>query len=192
MESTTIPLEMHPGYSITVNEPFVVMGKRNRPLKTHLERSGYVTVWMNGDHFQLSRVIAEQFIVNPDPEHKTQVDHRDQNPLNNSLSNLVWVTPKENNENRRPPRRNPAIWDDNDEGFVVPITEYNGFQFTDYYFDGEKVIVPSRSPHHKFRELVVNKNRAVQMTDNDGHVHAFGIGKLYRHFRELMELSDEE
>ena len=26
MESTTIPLEMHPGYSITVNEPFVVMG----------------------------------------------------------------------------------------------------------------------------------------------------------------------
>ena len=45
------------------------------------------------------RLVATQFI--PNPEDKPEVDHIDRNIYNNSVTNLRWVTAKENCENRR-------------------------------------------------------------------------------------------
>lgn len=40
------------------------------------------------------RILAMLFI--PNPENKPWINHRDSNPLNNSISNIEWCTPKEN------------------------------------------------------------------------------------------------
>ena len=47
---------------------------------------------------QVHRLMARAFIPNPDS--KPEVDHIDRNPANNVVSNLRWVTSRENNKNK--------------------------------------------------------------------------------------------
>lgn len=54
-----------------------------------------VKLYKEGKSFQryVARLVAEAFI--PNPENKPEVHHIDGNPLNNDVSNLMWVTHEE-------------------------------------------------------------------------------------------------
>jgi hypothetical protein len=63
--------------------------------------------------FSVHRLVAFAFIENP--EGKSDVNHKDKNKLNNCLSNLEWVTTKENNIHRssgviQTTNQNLTIW----------------------------------------------------------------------------------
>jgi hypothetical protein len=58
--------------------------------------SGYIYVRVNIDKYALHRLVALTFIPNLD--NKPFVNHIDGNKINNSLSNLEWVTCAENNQ----------------------------------------------------------------------------------------------
>lgn len=47
-------------------------------------------------HFRVSRLVAECFIPNDDPDHKTQVNHKNENTLDNRAINLEHCTPEYN------------------------------------------------------------------------------------------------
>lgn len=55
-----------------------------------------LTIGKNRKHFFKHVLVAKTFIENDDPENKTQVDHIDGNPTNNSISNLQWLSPSDN------------------------------------------------------------------------------------------------
>ena len=72
--------------------------KSGRILKSHLNHNGYLKHSLYKHDKQkelfLHRIIAIAFIDNP--EKKPQVNHIDENKLNNDLSNLEWCTEREN------------------------------------------------------------------------------------------------
>ena len=72
--------------------------KSGRILKPHLNHNGYLKHHLYRHDKQkelfLHRIIAIAFIDNPGK--KPQVNHIDENKLNNDLSNLEWCTGREN------------------------------------------------------------------------------------------------
>jgi len=69
-------------------------------LKPRTVYNGYlrITLSKNGvkSHFRVSRLVALTFIPNPD--NLPEVDHIDENKVNNCTTNLQWVTCQENIE----------------------------------------------------------------------------------------------
>lgn len=86
-------------------KPFPDKGREY--LNVNLNKNGKNT------KFRINRLVALAFISNE--EHKSQVNHKDENKQNNRVDNLEWVTPKENsNWGTRSLRsglsRRKAIW----------------------------------------------------------------------------------
>ena len=63
-----------------------------------LGKRGYYTIKIRhgGPNYYVHKLVAEHFVENPDPEHKTTVNHIDGDTKNNNADNLEWLTPSEN------------------------------------------------------------------------------------------------
>jgi hypothetical protein len=92
------PIEEAPGYQ--VSSLGRVMGRRGKPLTQIVNQFGYKTVspYVGGKtlYRQAHRLVAQAFIPNPDG--LPLVNHIDGDRLNNVVSNLEWVTARQNAE----------------------------------------------------------------------------------------------
>lgn len=67
-------------------------------LKQKIKKNGYVEIGLSKDnktkYFTIHRLVAKTFI--PNQENKPEVNHIDGNKQNNCVTNLEWVTSREN------------------------------------------------------------------------------------------------
>lgn len=74
--------------------------KKGKLMSPSPDSSGYYGTSLSVDGKTYWRAIhilvAEAFVINPDPKNKIQVNHKDGNKTNNEWWNLEWVTQQEN------------------------------------------------------------------------------------------------
>jgi hypothetical protein len=97
MEEEWKEIDSFPNYQVS-NFGNVRNIKTLKILKPILTGKGYPTVNLK-KQFKVHRLVAQAFI--PNPEEKKEVDHIDNNKINNHISNLRWATPSENCFNRK-------------------------------------------------------------------------------------------
>ena len=90
-------IENYPNYTIS-DRGEIVNTNTNKELKGYIRKDGYVIISLSkgGKKYKcyLHRLVAETFIPNPD--NLPQVNHKDEDKTNNCVSNLEWITPKDN------------------------------------------------------------------------------------------------
>lgn len=66
----------------------------NRILAGSYHNDGYIFITIHGDQTPIHRIVANAFV--PNQNDLPEVNHKDGNKMNNSTSNLEWVTSSEN------------------------------------------------------------------------------------------------
>ena len=121
-------------YEINVNYPHEIRKKSNgKPVRESVRKDGYVDVSLNGRKYLKHRLIAQQWIPNPDD--LPQIDHKNRDKLDNRIKNLRWVTQSENQLNRSSHFRIDYNYIDELPIGSRPLILYNGHELEGYSFD---------------------------------------------------------
>ena len=87
-------------YQILDKYPFTIKRKDNNYIvKDSFNKSiGYITVQLNGKNYYKHRIIAKQFL--PNPNNYNDIDHKNHDRTDYHLENLRFVSRSENNKNK--------------------------------------------------------------------------------------------
>ena len=174
-------------YEINVNYPHQIRRKRNkRIVKESKDKDDYLHVHMNGKRYIKHRVIAIQFIPNPD--NLPCVDHVNHIRTDNRIENMRWVTVKQNDNNKSTTKsgRKIEIVQDLPQNSVV-IEQYASrnktYEFTGTYLHGELFYVDTGNNDYRIVPTYsANGWRVACLTDKFGIQRTIYYDKILRQY----------
>jgi hypothetical protein len=150
-----VRLRLHPNYDIQNQYPFQIRKRSNqRIIALGRSNTGYLSVYINGHGAQHHRIIAEQFLANPD--HLPQIDHINHVKDDNHLDNLRWVSGSDNQRNRTSYNHREVEYLDELPDGAEPIHEYRGRPIANGYYNlGREYFVEIAG---KYRRITNRRN----------------------------------
>ena len=125
-------------YEILNEYPFTIRKKSNKMVVSEsLTRSGYPRVHLNLVDYNKHRIIATQFIPNPD--NLPEVDHINHDTTDYHIENLRWVSKSQNQRNKRTYKGIKHVYIEYDDlpDDLISVDYYNEHEFEDYYYSIE-------------------------------------------------------
>ena len=87
--------KVNPNYEIFTEFPYQLRKKEDNHIVQEYNCNGYPHCCLNRREYSKHRILATQFI--PNPNNLPVVNHKDENPLNDVVTNLEWCTWSYNN-----------------------------------------------------------------------------------------------
>ena len=198
-------LTAHPEYEITTSYPFIVRRKKDsKIMKQSQNNVGYLYVSINGNNYELHRIIAEQFVLNKDPQTNTEIDHINGVKTDNRIENLEWITHAENCRRRKKINKKPNEYIESIEGLnVIPIIEYNKMPLDRYYYDviNEKIYLKTRAKkdksgsksHYKVVQPCFHNNlNIITLMTADKKSKSYSYNKFLKFCKDLSQTREEQ
>ena len=157
-----VTINEYPEYEILNQYPFTIRRKDNHyEVKEYIDKStGYVRVNLNRKHAKKHRVIAKQFLPNPD--NLPFIDHLNRDRTDYHLSNLRWCSASENNRNASSRHGVSYEFVDDIPDEAIAITHYDlrnerrYFAEKEYYYYYEEDIFYQRITDDVYRIMHIN------------------------------------
>lgn len=176
-----IELTIYKDFEILNEPPHPIRRKKDGSIvNERIDAYGYVKINLNGITCFKHRIIAEQFVKNDDPEHKTQVDHINHIKTDNRIENLRWCNNSINNRNRLSYNGVKVHYVDELPINVIHIDEFNGWEFENYYIDYDSNVYYDTGGN--YRILYKVKDKFVSMRDLNNIKRSINIQKLSRQY----------
>ena len=181
-----IELVNHPDYEILNEYPFTIRKKSNHHVVSEYNNGlDYIQVSLNRKTYMKHRLIAEQFIPNPD--NLPFIDHINRNRSDYHLSNLRWCSVSDNMKNRSSTCNVDYVFVDDIPDKSIVVNDYGIHEFENYYYD-QTVDKFYFWNGQQYRELHVNEmkngSKYVNMISTEGKQ----IRVYYSIFKRLYEL----
>ena len=121
-------------YEIWSEYPYPIRRKRSdEPISEFIMNNGYVGCCLNENHYLKHRIIAQQFIPNPD--NLPCIDHINRIKTDNRIENLKWCSYSENNKNKSSNHDRQYVFLDELPETAEPLELYNNHEFDDLWID---------------------------------------------------------
>ena len=121
-------------YEININYPHQIRKKSNKRIVSEWidKLNGYIRCKLNSKNYFKHRLIAIQWISNPD--NLPQIDHINRNKTDNRIENLRWTNNSENQRNKTGNLNVVYEYFDKIDEEAIEITDYGKYQFEFYYY----------------------------------------------------------
>jgi hypothetical protein len=151
-------------YDIATTHPFQIRERSTGRIVANtfdIGANGYNRVWLNGKKYMHHRVIAQQFIDNP--ENLPQIDHINRIRTDNRLENLRWISSSENGKNKSSSCGVQYEFINELPEDAVIVENYNRHHFTDLYYS------------HSIRRFIFDNGFNYRLLHNNPKIHTYYV-----------------